>query len=230
MMKYRISAVLVLVVAVAFSGCLQKNSTGGSATPQFPSFVNFQGPASANTPADLQNYINTFNANTGLAFSYLTFAQLQTPKVDGNTTTWTITSGDLVATIEAVKDNDSADWTFKLNGTDQGGTVYDHWTLMSGTSSMDGKSGTMHIYDQKSEEIALFEWSEDSNANKNAQLTIYGSPNSEYDLVNNSDHSGSIDVFSGSAKTYHAVWAANGSGSWEEYDSSGNVKDSGSWN
>ena len=230
MIKYRISAVLILVVAVAFSGCLQKNPAGsGSATPQFPTFVNFQGPTSANVPAELQNYINMFNSHTGLAFSYLTFARLQSPHVDGNTTTWTITSGNLVATITAVKDGDSANWTFQLNGTDQSGNTYDHWVMMSGTSSMDGKSGTMHIFNEKSEEIALFEWSEDAAGKKDATLTIYGSPNSEYTIVNNPDHSGSVDTFNGSAKVYHAVWAANGSGSWEKYDASGNVTDSGNW-
>lgn len=230
MKKYRILSVFMLAAALAFSGCLQKNPTQSDAIPQFPTIVNFQGPASQNVPAELQGYVDILNAQTSAAFSYLTLARLQTPKTDGNTTTWTITSGQLTVTITAVKDGDSADWTFELNGTDQNKNTYDHLKLMSGTSSMDGKSGTMHIFDESSKEAALFEWLEENTGKKDATITIYGSPDSKYELVNNPDHSGSVDAFEGSVKIYHAVWNSNGAGSWEKYDASGTVADSGSWN
>ena len=229
MRKLHLLAVFVALVALIFNGCLEPNSGGRASVPHFPTVVTFFGPSSPNAPQELGTYVSQFNANTALAFSYLTLARLQTPHTEGNTTTWTITSGQLVATITAVKNDDSADWTFELNGTDQGGTTYDHFQFMTGTSTMDGKSGTMHIFDASGTEIGLFEWSETDAGVKSADLTVYGSPNTRYSLVNNADHSGTLDVFEGTTKTYHAQWNTSGAGSWEKYNADGSVADSGSW-
>jgi len=227
--KIRFLALLLSLVAMVFSGCLEQNGTGSSTLPQFPTVVTFLGPSSPNAPQELGTYVSQFNANTTMAFSYLTLARLQKPHTEGNTTTWTITSGQLVATIQAVKGDDSADWTFELNGTDQSGNTYDHFQFMTGTSTMDGKTGTLHIFDASGTEIGLFEWSETDGGVKTADLTVYGSPNTKYSLLNNADHSGSLDVFKGTVKTYHAEWNASGAGTWQKYDANGSVSDSGSW-
>ncbi len=229
MRKTRFLALGLALVAMLVSGCLEQNGSGSSSAPQFPTVVSFLGPSSPNAPQEIGTYINQFNANTAMAFSYLTLARLQKPHTEGNTTTWSITSGQLVATITAVKNGDSADWTFELNGTDSQGTTYDHFQLMTGTSTMDGKSGTLHIFDLSGTEIGLFEWNDADGGVKTANLTVYGNPNTRYLLINNADHSGTLEVFAGTTKTYHAEWNASGAGSWKKYNADGSVADSGNW-
>lgn len=111
--------------------------------------------ASISLPA--ANMIDTCNAK---AYTYAATAQalIQFATVYANPAlgtsvngvwTWSITESGVNATMTArLLDDGRYSWKLVLNGTDtDDGTVYSNWTAFEATSSADGKSGTLTIYD-----------------------------------------------------------------------------------
>lgn len=225
-----------------FIGCSKKEESPTSTTtgtaPVIPT-VTFTGPSKTNTDP---TYHAQAAAGYALAMSSV-FAPVQAfalmpAQQSGNQWRWTMTDGQLTIIFQSQKNSDgSYGWQYIFNGT-EGTNTYNNFIVWQGTVSADGKSGEWLIYDEDTQKL-----SNSFTYQTNAQGVKTGTWETKNDqgtatiqriiLVNNPDGSGYCDVYelynSTLVKVEHIEWAANGSGSWVEYNSAGQQRDSGSW-
>jgi hypothetical protein len=141
-------------------------------------------------------------------------------------------------------------WTYTLNGN-CGDTPYNRWVAFRVTTSADGLSGTVVLYEENSTTVmATWTWSVAADG-KSGQWALYQGAESEANLrgtltwTQNSDLSNDItwetagsgkskcvthvaaDGNSGTMKTYQ--WDNTASAYWQEYDIVWNSNGSGTW-
>ena len=167
--------------------------------------------------ATAYGYASTAQALIQLATVY---ANLPTGTSVGGVWTWTITEEGVTATMTARRlDDGQYAWKLVLNGTETGGggTVYANWTAFEATSSADGKSGTLTIYDDSPTPSTTAEvivtWS--TGASNVATVNVeFAQENMKFVLVSNGT-TGEVTAYEkvggtwGSA-VFHATWTAPG--------------------
>jgi hypothetical protein len=211
-----------------------KELTEASTAPTFPTLT-LKGPNTNSSDSHAQltkNTITSFNA--GFAPTYVALLTTVNPTQSGDTWTWSLVQGTLTVTTTATKQNDgSYMWSVKLNGTDPyTDSTYNNWVAITGTSTSDKKSGNFNTYARNTTVvIGNVVWSTDANGKLTATFTSYGNGLSTGKgvVVNNSDDSGELDLYTGSVVTYKSTWVASGAGTWWTYDSTGTQTGTGTW-
>ncbi|MEK6649722.1 MAG: hypothetical protein AABY75_01985 [Bacteroidota bacterium] len=133
--------------------------------------------------------------------------------------TWSITQDGVTATMTARRlDDGRYSWKLVLNGTEagSGGTVYTNWTAFEATSSADGKSGTLSIYDDSPTPSTTVDvivtWS--TGASNAVTINVeFVQENMKFVLVSNGT-TGEVTSYTKVASTwvqeFHASWTAPG--------------------
>jgi hypothetical protein len=229
-----------IAIALVGAGCSKKSSSPTSPqtsnAPTFPSVV-VKGPTTNSTDQYAQTtkaYATEANALTSTAL-FAAFSGLN-PTQNGSTWTWTVTEQTLTVTFTETQQADgSLTWSWKQNGTDpQTQVVYNNWVFFSGTHNADGKSGDWKVYNDNTTTVAGdYAWSTNASGVLTATLTSYntdGTLDGKLVIVNNTDNSGEVDVYTGTVLTFKATWVASGSGTWWTYNStSGTQTSTGTW-
>jgi hypothetical protein len=223
---------LGLVSFLLISGCTKNSSPTEpqQTAPSLPSLT-LRSPNTNSTdqnPQTIKSYVTSVNSYT-LVLAPLKFLQ---PVQNGNTWTWTYTQGALTVKFSGTNQADgSAQWMAVVNGTDSSGTTFTNWTAAQGTTSADGKTGDWKIYDTSATTIAAeISWTTVQNVLTGTLKTYSGGVfQGQAVIINNSDNSGQLTLYSGSSLTYKAAWLSNGSGQWWTYDPDGTQTGTGNW-
>ena len=224
---------LFLVTGLILGGCGKddKNPTSPeqqaeSAAPQI-TFVN--GPSSQNVPPVVARPVTALSAFGDLGQTIVLAVRDTDPTQTGGSYVWVYPSGEATFTITSNLADDGAHWQVKVSGVYDGKQVA-NLLLLKGFSSNDGSHGWIESYDPETgQKAARYEWNTSDNGTVHATLEVYGDPTVKYEVVNNSDGSGSLEMYEGNVKKLEASWQANGSGTYIVYDDSGNVADQGQW-
>jgi len=230
--------VLLTAFAFIFSACDEKKDPISPENVPTVPVITIKGPntQSTDTKAQQIKYVaQTMNGLQGL-FGYI---QDFPPDQNGNTFTWV--GGDdtysetITATLNA---NGTFTWTVTLNGND-GSTTYNNFVYLRGIVGADGSFGEWTFYYENTTNISwVFEVNKAANGVVTASTLFYysdGTLETKQEIVNNPDDSGEYRLYYTTGTTnvlrYKAIWAANGSGTWEEYATDGTtVTQSGNWN
>lgn len=234
-----LTALLAFALLVGVGGCSKKsdNPTAPATTtaPSFPKET-FKGPTTNSSDYNV-GIVNGYVAVANAYSNYFNFFAGTNATQNGNTWTWSVTNGTESVVFSMTKQSDgSYTWKWVVNGTDQSsGRTYNNKTLFEGTVSADGKNGEWKVYqDTTSLLTADFVWATNSSGKLTGTLNLYHDDGStidtKYQIINNSDNSGEVDLYSGTVLVYKATWKADGSGTWTTYDStSGNQTATGTW-
>ncbi len=221
-----------LTVALFLIGCSKDEPTkSNNKPPSLPTLITLSGPTSAQAPVEIGTGINTFNAYQSTALLYLQVVALSDPVVNGNTYTWYSTFTGATVTITAVRSaKNTVDWAVVINGTTTTGTAYNNWTAVTGTTTEDNKSQAWKLYQPNSTTLLLqASWVVDAN-NVITAILEYPAPILEkQQVIDRPDGSGSCTKWKGTVKVYEAIWVANGTGSYKQWDANGNLLAEGTW-
>ena len=206
------TAFLFLVLT---AGDCKKTSTEPTGSAPVPPAITFSTPGQQDTCSMTAYGLVSFaNSNTSIL---AVFAALP-PTSSGNEYTWTLPADSLVVTVKATRQGDgSFTWELRFNGVEDGVTFVNK-LILGGTSSADGKSGSMTAYSETSSAvIGTFTWS--TNASNVVSGTFIENDASEVqaykmELVSNPSGAGEITTFNwnGSAwvQEFHATWTSQG--------------------
>jgi hypothetical protein len=230
LMKLRI--LLFILFAAILTNCSKDESTKSNSTPpSLPQPITLTAPNSVNAPAEVKNGSSTINSYSNTVAIYIQLLGQTNPAFDGKKFIWSYSfSGATVEVTAQRTGKDVVEWAVSINGAATSGTTYNDWTAVSGTTSEDGKSQTWHLYQTNSAtEIVQVAWQTDANAVLTAMLQ-YPAPISEkLQVINRPDSSGSYTKRLSNIVTYDALWKADGSGSYQEWDANGNLIAEGTW-
>ncbi len=230
-MKLKIPIFLVTVALLLMECSKDEPTKSNPKPPALPTAVTLSGPTSSQAPVEIGTGINTFNAYQGTALLYLQVVGLSEPEVSGNAYVWNSTFSGATVTITAVRSaKNTVDWTVVINGTTTTGTAYNNWTAVTGTTTEDNKSQAWKLYQPNSSTLLLqASWVIDAN-NVITAILEYPAPISEkQQVIDRPDGSGSYAKWKGTVKVYEAIWVANGTGSYQQWDANGNLISEGSW-
>jgi hypothetical protein len=230
---------LVLTAGLLIVGC-DKETNPTAAAPKKPASpkVTFNGPTTNSTnpyATQAQGFSSMFN---GFALEFSALADMPGGTLNGNVWTYTYNYGTFseTITIEQLADG-SNKWKVVYNGTEPGGAItFNNWTAFEGTSSADGKSGSLKFYSENSTTLeAEISWTTDAQGNESGIIKTYsnGILGQEIDIINNIDNSGSMKSYmkkSASTAMYlnmEIAWIANGTGTYKVYTEAGVVADQG---
>ncbi len=230
-MKFRVLT-LILIAALFQIECSKDEPTKSNAKPPaLPTIITLSGPTSAQAPVEIGTGINTFNAYQSTALLYLQVVGLSDPVVSGNTYTWNSTFSGATVTITAVRAaKNTVNWTVVINGTTTTGTAYNNWTAVTGTTTEDYKSQSWKLYQANSTTLSLqASWNVDANNVITAILEFPAPISEKQQVIDRPDGSGSYTKWKGTVKVYEAIWVANGTGSYKQWDNNGNLLVEGTW-
>jgi hypothetical protein len=222
----------LVAALVAFAGCSEEESTAPTTTA--PTIPVLQMTTSITNTTD---FGATLSQSTIYVFSSLMsmtqlFAALPPTSANG-TYTWSFSGGGETITMTAVRQSDgSYVWTWKFTGVINDVQVT-NFTLWSGTSSADGKTGSFAFYEPgvtgASEDVT---WSVAANGTITATWKVYTDGVVTFKAIGvvNTDKSGTLDIYdNGTTLTFHSAWNAAGAGTWT-YTPIGGTPSNGSWN
>lgn len=234
-LRYYFVIIFSMLVLAGCSDDDETNPTGGGGnnngdSPAVP-LVQFKGPNTTSQDQQvlfINSYIEAMNSFTLYANAFKDLPATKSGNswvrtYNGNTFTATLTTTTLAA--------GGYSWRMVMNGT-MDSVSYNNFLMAEGTSSADGKTGNWKIYEDNSTTMAgEYTWGYNSNNALVGELKTYdnGTESARISLINNADNSGELNIFDGTALAYKATWTVNGSGQWSQYDSQGNVLQSGSW-
>jgi|GEM_PF-2538457 hypothetical protein len=232
MKRFPLAGLALVAVLIWAVGCfdLKNPNDSDDSPPEIPELIIFKAPNSSAVPAALKNSIDQFNANMATGYTYLSIATINKPNKKDNRYVWEVKAGGFTAIIEAVPaENDQVNWSVVISGSD-GNVTFNNWKAMEGTSNRSGKKGEWHIFKENStEELGVYNWEVREDDSKFGSFTM-STEAIRYEVVNNPDGSGSFVKYENGIKVFEATWNASGAGSWTEWDTQGNVVNSGSWN
>jgi hypothetical protein len=139
---------------------------------------------------------------------------------------------ELQATLTWWECDTAYHWILSWDGTAQIGgehLVFNDFKLVEATESKDGTLGFWFVYGIEYSPDPIFQWEWHIDASGNFSLTA-GVPDEGWYIVLevNSDDTGTISYFEDNQIELRAIWNADGSGQWWEYEN-GSLIDSGSW-
>ncbi|MFZ1080389.1 MAG: hypothetical protein WAO19_00520 [Candidatus Kryptoniota bacterium] len=232
-----LSRVGILVLAAMFvAGCSKSSSTGNNSTAPALKAPTFAGPSSTSTTADTSagylyasTYANIFTAYSESFTEYFVGTGTQS----GNSWTWTETANGITGTWTATSTSSGYNWSLVLNGSN-GTTTYNNFTIVSGTESTNGSSGSWTLY-YENETTAEFgvTWSTDANGVVTGTIVSNDSSGTAVQkdvITENPNKSGELKEYAGgTVLTWDIIWNANGSGSYTEWNTDGTVEATGTW-
>ena len=199
--------------------------------PQPPEMISLTGPGSANAPAEIGQKANEVNQWFQYIASLLTGIESETPANQSNVYQWELAldSTEVVRQIKAVRRSDkSVDWTVRLNGMAEDGTLYNNRTVVIGKSGINNTSQSWTLFDLISgEETVKIVWQQDATGTVSLSY-ILSTLVCEWKMINRIDNSGSYQYILLGVEQFIAQWLASGAGTF--IDSSSGVPLSGSWN
>ncbi|MBI2618921.1 MAG: hypothetical protein HYW57_02465 [Ignavibacteriales bacterium] len=145
-LRSKVFATLVAVLLVIVA--CEKTTEPTEEQPTFPTFqITTPSATATSDTCNLKAYIYAISVQALAQFS-ASFAALPGQNVNG-VWTWSVTEDGVTQTLTAQKQADgSYSWKFVFNGTDENDqTVYNNWIAMEGTTSADGSTGSLTIYD-----------------------------------------------------------------------------------
>ena len=226
----RFCQILSLFALMTVYACSNQspNSPDNEAPPTLPDLSTLSITLPQNAPADIQAMIFAANSLTGTGYAYLNAVTDTQPTHANGQWVWKYNNGSLTITLTATVSADSVHWQLQLDGTETASnTQFNNWTVMTGASSLDGKNGTLVIYNINSTQVAgNATWQTDDQDNLTVNLTA--------DVIaveasGNQNGSGNMTIQQSGVKIYEATWTSTG-GSWTSYDpATGQQKDSGTW-
>jgi hypothetical protein len=160
-----------------------------------------------------------------------------TPRVDGSTTTWIAVQGTLSqAFSETAQTDGSTAWRQVYNGSD-GSLAYSNWVIRSGANAPGGKSVQWSGFQPNSvlKAVDVFA-ARETDSTIILSLVEYaanGSVKGKVVITQAADTSGYLDSYRYDGvqflNWFESQWAADGSGTWTEFDANGQPTASGTW-
>jgi hypothetical protein len=251
-MKYLLKVwALPMLITVIFSGCSKDPELEN---PEFESITFDAEVVLDKLPAGLVNSDDTYAQQAvgaiESALDMSSFMDDMTPpedaertskKASGDSWSWTYTDGTTTYTFywEYEEDNAKKYWTMDIQIN--GGAKYNY---IYAWETKDGKQGEVQynfnwVYaeEEMTEEYEDLYWKYNWNIDAAGNYTFYYEVDStepeydysmRYEVVVNSDGSGSVDYYLTDVPFYHMEWDAMGNGSWAYY-SDGTETMSGNW-
>ncbi|MCB0284631.1 MAG: hypothetical protein KDF60_18760 [Calditrichaeota bacterium] len=217
----------VFILVSFFIACSDDSTSSNNDSNEPPTLEMRQIPI----PGGLTNSTNVHAqmvvAQITVANSFTGYSAFFTP-ISGtsNNGVYEWTSAGLNIKMVTDESSDYYTWDIYLSGN-YGGVSVNNWLYMSAESFKDGSDGSWTIYDPLTQGV-LYQWNwwtgVEDIYNVNMEFT-----GGEIEIVSYPDESGSIDIYSDSMLDWTANWTSGGSGNWMDYDSEGNLADSGSW-
>jgi len=223
--------IIILLLAFALlNNCSDEKSTEPEKkAPQFPTPVTITAPQSANTPAKIDSAINSFNGFMNLAQTYLlTISQLQ-PSTAGNRYIWSLEfQATAIRIIAEPAANDNVKWQLYLTTPNEDGTPGQEHKVLEGNTNADGSKQTWYFYDEQTNQVAS-----EMNIERSSDSVIITTKTSDSDLTqvitSNNDGTGKFQEYSGDKLLYEAIWNADGSGTYKQWNEIGGLIEEGSW-
>lgn len=232
---------LLLILAALVASCSKSsNSTGTNGTAPTLKAPTFAGPSTTSPTADTSIGATTaisaaalFNATTSLYLGYYAGNAIQS----GNSWTWTYSVQGFTATWTATLGSNGYNWKLVYNGTltsNGTSTTFNNWTVVNGSESNDGKTGSWTIYYPNTTIVGFqVTWSTSSSGTLTGTIVgndTTGTLESKYVYTNNPDKSGELVLYTGTVETLDVVWASDGSGHYTEWDDTHtNIVATGTW-
>ncbi len=140
---------------------------------------------------------------------------------------WTV--GDLTITMTVTTVDSYTNWTVSLNGSD-GEQTYEDFILLSGSSQPDGSVGELLLYAPEAGNQEVLSWSWMTGQTGIFSIDYFAFDASSAVTVEvNPDGTGVVINRVQTLSVYSASWNTDGSGSYNYYNSQGDVIDSGTW-
>jgi hypothetical protein len=231
----KVLSIVIIILLTVFIGCKKdETSTSPTTTTTAVPQVSFKGPNTASTDMYVtmtKGYVDGINGlmQAGTLFTGVAGTQV------GNTYTWTTVSDNLTVTLTATKQSDgSTNWAMSITGV-YSNKSYTNFKIWDGYTSADGKNGNWKIYEPGHTNYDELIYTTDANNVLTGTYSSYlvdGTLDHKWVVVNNADASGRVEEYgnaNGTKLSYKAVWAANGSGTWYIYNSSGVQTSTGTW-
>jgi hypothetical protein len=223
MKKTLLAAVSLLLVAALFVGGCKKtdNPTNSNSQPTIPVFT-WSVPGldvSDTTGCSTTAWASVVAVQ---AMTQLTNGFAALPGTNNNGTwTWNIPNDGVTYTLTGATNSDGGyTWSLKATGTDtQTSITYTNFTVFEGTTSADGTTGTLTVYDQEMPTTptvaGVFSWST-SGTTVNATFEAYDSGNKyqKIDIVSTTNGGGSVTIYMwtgsayGATPVFHGTWSA----------------------
>ncbi len=234
----RIGTIVLLAGLVA--SCSKSSSPTSGGTAPVLKAPTFAGPsttsASSDTSIGAQTSISAaalFNATASGYLGFYTGAGSQS----GNTWTWAYSVQGFTATWTATSSSSGYNWKLVYNGTlasNGSSTTFSNWTVINGSESSDGKTGSWTIYYPNTATVAYqVSWSTDASGTLTGTIVANdttGTLQAKYVFTNKTDKSGELKYYTGTVLTLDATWTSSGSGQYTEWDDTGTtVIASGTW-
>jgi len=241
--------VLVLITLSFLVGCSSDNGDSSPTDPNTGSGNNGNAPEinveHVVLPQKVQTAANNGDPGAAKAMAYIqianmlpTYTQMLNPPSTANKVSstsavagdWTWTQDEATFKLSTTETSNTYNWTLTIDGT-FGGKTYSNQVVIRASEVKDGSNGDLEFYDPDSgSPVISFNWENQADGTYYVNLTTTQSSNNvNVEMYFNPDNSGSVNVFVSGGETWKVHWASDGSGTWIEYDSSGNVHDSGSW-
>lgn len=228
-----------LMLSLLAAGCSKEDSNPASSTavtnpgppPSVPN-INIKGPSSMSDDPSLALVKGLFQGFNTFTYYSNKFQNVQAVYSDS---TWVrkFVEGPITAVLTATQLSDGTfSWKLTLNGTNDTVT-YNNWLALEGTSSADGRIGTWKLF-RNNTNILTGDYSWQTNTDNSTTITVReyqadGNVRSKIEATENTDKSGQVLVYFLSNLSFKALWAADGTGQWWTYDSSGNIRHQGTW-
>jgi len=208
---------IFLISALFVDGCKKSDNPVSGSQPTIPVFT-WSVPAVDTSMCGLTAYSSVAEVQ---AMTQLTNAFAALPGTDNNGTwTWNVPQDGVTYTLTGTPSQSGYSWVLKANGTDtQTQISYSDFTVFSGTTSTDGTSGDLTIYDDSSPNtptiLGKFSWSI-SGTTVTATFESYqnGAEYAKVDIVSTTGAGGSVTIYpwTGNAysttPSYHGTWTA----------------------
>ncbi len=242
MKKLKFFTVLATLTAALFlTSCHKDNDPApGENTPQFQlKTVTVPDAMSQSSDQGAQmtvTYLNMVNSLTSFAdlMKHNKDVTIQHFKENGtHTETWEVhdnENNNYTVTLTITETSEKYSWKMTVDGILDGNAVHD-FLFMEAVQYKDGSNNTFTVYNYENPGEVLFylSWHE---SNGTAYMTFEVPNEMLFNIIVNSDGSGSIEVKDWDNGSYQlrfkANWDASGHGEWEEY-ANGELYDSGSW-
>jgi hypothetical protein len=230
---------LVIALAVSCSKSTEPNGNGdapaweGDTIGVPAAMANSQDPQAQMAMA----WINMANAIGGFTGMFEPPEQATiSPSIQGiqdETWEYSWTNNGLTVTLTITETSDRYTWEVKYDGTD-GTYVYDNWVFIEAEGMKDASSMWLKVYEPVTTLLSSeWVWTYDGSTVECVFTSYYqGIPQMKVEITSNSDLSGEINVYEYVGTSWlldwRAVWAADGSGQWWDYEA-GVLVNQGTW-
>ncbi|MCP5063638.1 MAG: hypothetical protein GY936_14420 [Ignavibacteriae bacterium] len=145
---------------------------------------------------------------------------------DDRSYTWS--AGGISITMNYSENGDNYTWEVFLNGTDGEGLTFNNFKFLEAAQNKNESEGYLKIFEDNSSNLSST-WSWVTNTNDVYSMTFGGDDNDRIEVNSNPDESGELLFYENNVLVSRTVWTSAGTGEWTEFDSGGNITDSGTF-